>query len=75
MFQASSKLIKKRMQNLETWVNTTQQTVHYLNVNNQADNTTQLVLPNQTGTPLLANRLPTPLGSDAPTKYHCLGSR
>jgi hypothetical protein len=70
MFPAYSKLIKKRMQNLETWFNTTQQTVHYLlNVNNQVDNnpnnTTQLDLPNQTGTHLLINRLPTPPSSEA----------
>jgi hypothetical protein len=33
-----TKLAKKRTRNLETWVNTTKQTVHYLlNVNNQAD--------------------------------------
>jgi hypothetical protein len=70
MFPAYSKLIKKRTQNLETWVNTTQQTVHYLlNVNNQADNdpnnTTQPDLPNQTGAQPLVNGLPTPPGSEA----------
>jgi hypothetical protein len=70
MFPAYSKRIKKRTQNLETWVNTTQQTVHYLlNVNNQAgddpDNIIQPELPNQTGTHLLANGLPTPPGSEA----------
>jgi hypothetical protein len=38
MFPSYAKLIKKRTRNLETWVNTTKQTVHYLlNVNNQAD--------------------------------------
>jgi hypothetical protein len=70
MFPAYSKLIKKRMQNLETWVNTMQQTVHYLlNMNNQADddpnNITQPDSPNQTGTHLPANGLPTPPGSEA----------
>jgi hypothetical protein len=68
MFPAYSKLIKKCTQNLETWVNTTQQTVHYLlNVNNQADNdnTTQPEVLNQTGTHLPVNGLPTPPGSEA----------
>jgi hypothetical protein len=67
MVPAYSKLIKKRTQNLETWVNTTQQTVRYLlNVNNQADDDhIQLELPNQTGTHLPANGLPTPPGSEA----------
>jgi hypothetical protein len=38
MFQSYAKLNNKRTNNLETWVNTTKQTVHYLlNVNNQAD--------------------------------------
>jgi hypothetical protein len=38
MLPAYSKLTKKRTKNLETWVNMTQQTVHYLlNVRNQAD--------------------------------------
>jgi hypothetical protein len=39
VFLSYTKLTKKRTNNLETWVNTTKQTVHYLlNVNNQADN-------------------------------------
>jgi hypothetical protein len=39
MFLSYTKLTKKCTNNLETWVNTTKQTVHYLlNVNNQADN-------------------------------------
>jgi hypothetical protein len=65
MFPTYSKQIKKHTQNLETWVNTTHQTVHYLlTVNNQVDdnpdNATQLDSPNQTSIPLLANGLPTP---------------
>jgi hypothetical protein len=39
MFPSYTKLAKECTNNLETWVNTTKQTVHYLlNVNNQADN-------------------------------------
>jgi hypothetical protein len=38
LFPAYSKLTKKQTKNLETWINMTQQTVHYLlNVRNQVD--------------------------------------
>jgi hypothetical protein len=38
MLPAYSKLTKKHTKNLKTWINTTQQTIHYLlNVRNQAD--------------------------------------
>jgi hypothetical protein len=69
MLPAYSKLTKKRTKNLKTWVNTTQQTVHYLlNVRKQADddpnNDTQ---PNAIalGTTPPTNGLPTPSGSEA----------
>jgi hypothetical protein len=40
---AYSRLTKKHTQNLETWVNTTQQTVHYLlNADDNPNNNTQL---------------------------------
>jgi hypothetical protein len=72
-FQATSspKLQSKRTRNLETWVNTTQQTVHYLlNVNNQADDdpanevypatSIQIDIPHPA-----PQGLPTPPGSEA----------
>jgi hypothetical protein len=70
MFPAYSKLTKKRTKHLETWVNTTQQSVHYLmNVKNQTDDdpnaNSQLDTINQPGTTQPANRLPTPSGSEA----------
>jgi hypothetical protein len=70
MLPAYSKLTKKRTKNLETWVNTTKQTVHYLlNVRNQADDNpndnTQLDTINQTSTSQPTNGLPTPSGSEA----------
>jgi hypothetical protein len=38
MFLSYTELAKKRTNNLETWVNTTEQTIHYLlNINNHAD--------------------------------------
>jgi hypothetical protein len=66
MFPSYAKLNNKRTNNLETWVNTTKQTVHYLlNVNNQADddpnneeldsssNNTDTTHPAQQGLPTL----------------------
>jgi hypothetical protein len=69
MLPAYSKLTKKRTKNLETWVNTTQQTVHYLlNVRNQADDDpnddTQPHATAPATTPP-TNGLPTPSGSEA----------
>jgi hypothetical protein len=71
MFPSYAKLIKKRTRKLETWVNTTKQTVHYLlNVNNQADddpnNDTQSDSSNNTDTTHPTQQgLPTPTGSEA----------
>jgi hypothetical protein len=71
MFISYGKLNKKQTRNLETWVNTTKQTVHYLlNINNQADddpnNDTLSDSSNNTDTTHPAQQgLPTPTGSEA----------
>jgi hypothetical protein len=71
MFPYYAKLHKKRTRNIETWVNTTKQTVHYLlNVNNQADddpnNDTQSDASDDTDTTHTTQQgLPTPTGSEA----------
>jgi hypothetical protein len=71
MFPSYAKLNKKQTRNVETWVNTTKQTVHYLlNVNNQADddpnNDTQSDASINTDTTHPAQQgLPTLTGSEA----------
>jgi hypothetical protein len=78
LFPNLLKLQPKHTWNLETWVNTTQQTVYYLlNVNNQADDDpaddTHLEASIPTDTPH-----PAPQGLSTPVKQaksHCLGSR
>jgi hypothetical protein len=71
LFPSITKLQSKRTRNLETWVNTTQQSIHYLlNVNSQADdnraNEIQPVALIQTEIPYPAPQgLPTPSGSEA----------
>jgi hypothetical protein len=70
MFLSYTKLAKKRTNNLETWVNTTKQTVHYLlNVNNQADNNptnnAQSDTSNTDNDHPTPEGLPTPLSSEA----------
>jgi hypothetical protein len=70
MFLSYTKLTKKRTNNLETWVNTTKQMVHYLlNVNNQADddpiNNTQSDSSNTDTDHAAPQGLPTLPGSEA----------
>jgi hypothetical protein len=70
MFPPYAKIIKKHTKNLETWVNTTRDTVHYLlNVKNLPDddpnNNPQHETTNHLNTTQLSTRLPTPHGSEA----------
>jgi hypothetical protein len=70
MFPSYTKLAKKRTNNLETWVNTTKQKVHYLiNINNQADddpiNNTQSDASNTDTNHPAPQGLPTPPSSEA----------
>jgi hypothetical protein len=70
MFPPYAKITKKRTRNLETWVNTTQDTVHYLlNVKNLPDddpnNNPQPETPNHLNTTQLSTGLPTPHSNEA----------